>query len=254
MLVVNLTYSALAGVAVLVFGLLGLTRVVKLLARRRDVINAVCDERVNLTQEVLQGVRFVKYFAWERAFHRRLTAIRAREIRAVQMLLALRSAIGACSMAMPIFVNLFAFVTYSLTGHRLDAAVIFSSLALFNSLRTPLNWLPVAICQVIDGWASVKRIQAFLLAEETQDLAIWDASIAPAIQLVDATFTWEKTLPVDREIVGPGSLTTRAAGSSSGSERRSRSRSMQTRRSPTTGRTGPSSNCTVSPCPSAVAS
>jgi hypothetical protein len=32
---------------------------------------------------------------------------------------------------------------------------MFSLLALFNSLRTPLNWLPVAIRQVVDALASI---------------------------------------------------------------------------------------------------
>jgi hypothetical protein len=46
-----------------------------------------------------------------------------------------------------------------LTDHGLNPARVFSSLALFNSLRIPLNFLPLVIGQVIDANASVKRIQ-----------------------------------------------------------------------------------------------
>jgi hypothetical protein len=52
-----------------------------------------------------------------------------------------------------------ALILNRLTDHGLNPARIFSSLALFNSLRIPLNFLPLVIGQVIDANASVKRIQ-----------------------------------------------------------------------------------------------
>ena len=72
LLLVNLTYSALAGFSLLVIGLPVLTKVVKILFARRKKINKVTDQRVSLTQEILQSVRFVKFFGWESAFLKRL--------------------------------------------------------------------------------------------------------------------------------------------------------------------------------------
>lgn len=200
LVIINLTYSALPGVGFLIIGLFSLSRVVKFLASRRDTINAVADQRVSLTQEILQGVRFVKCFAWERAFQDRLNEIRAQEIRSVQVLLIMRSAIGAVSMALPIFATLFTFITFALSNHALDAATIFSSLALFNSLRTPLNWLPVAIGQVIDALASVRRIEDFLKAEEHEEQAVWDLKMAAAVELRNASFTWERGLSAEKAV------------------------------------------------------
>jgi ABC-type multidrug transport system fused ATPase/permease subunit len=200
LVIINLTYSALPGVGFLVIGLFSLSQVVKFLASRRDMINAVADRRVSLTQEILQGVRFVKCFAWERAFQDRLNEIRAQEIRSVQVLLIMRSAIGAVSMALPIFATLFAFITFALSNHALDAATIFSSLALFNSLRTPLNWLPVAIGQVVEALASVRRIEEFLQAEEHEEQAVWDLNMAAAVELRNASFTWERGMGTDKSV------------------------------------------------------
>ncbi|KAF4160818.1 hypothetical protein CNMCM6936_003773 [Aspergillus lentulus] len=200
LVIINLTYSALPGVGFLVIGLFSLSQVVKFLASRRDIIYAVADRRVSLTQEILQGVRFVKCFAWERAFQDRLSEIRAQEIRSVQVLLTMRSAIGAVSMALPIFATLFAFITFALSNHALDAATIFSSLALFNSLRTPLNWLPVAIGQVVDALASVRRIEEFLQAEEHEEQAVWELNMAAAVELRNASFTWERGMGTDQSL------------------------------------------------------
>jgi ATP-binding cassette subfamily C (CFTR/MRP) protein 1 len=97
-LLVNLTYSALAGFGLLILSVPLLTWAVKVLAKRRTKMNKITDQRVSLTQEILQGVRFVKYCGWEGSFLDRLGEIRGREIRAVQFLLGLRNAIMAVSM------------------------------------------------------------------------------------------------------------------------------------------------------------
>ncbi|OBT70508.1 hypothetical protein VE03_00185 [Pseudogymnoascus sp. 23342-1-I1] len=199
LLIINLRESALAGFALLVLGIPALTMAVKSLFTRRRAINKITDQRVSLTQEILQAVRFVKYFGWEMAFLDRLRSIRDREIHAIQILLAIRNAINAVSMSMPIFASMLAFITYSLTDNTLEPAKVFSSLALFNSLRMPLNLLPMVIGQVVDAWSSVKRIQEFLLCEEQPEEAVWDMEAKNAVEMNNASFTWERTVTQEAE-------------------------------------------------------
>ena len=205
-LVINLSYSALAGFALLVIGIPALTKAIQVLFVRRRAINKITDQRVSLTQEILQAVRFVKYFGWESSFLERIGNIRKQEIRKIQVLLAIRNAINACSMSLPIFASFLSFITYSLSQHVLDPAPIFSSLALFNSLRMPLNLLPLVIGQVVDAWSSLGRIQDFLIAEEQVDDFIWDMEGKNAIKASHADFTWERTVTQDPEKqASPGS-------------------------------------------------
>ncbi|QSZ29358.1 hypothetical protein DSL72_003872 [Monilinia vaccinii-corymbosi] len=203
LLLINLTYSALAGFGLLVVGLPLLTKAVKGLFARRKTINKITDQRVSLTQEILQAVRFVKFFGWEMAFLDRLAAIRNKEIRSIQVLLSIRNAINAVSMSMPIFASMLAFITYSLTSHGLSPARVFSSLALFNSLRLPLNLLPMVIGQVIDAYSSIYRIQEYLLSEEQEDDAKPDHELEAAIVVQGADFTWERTATQESENAGP---------------------------------------------------
>jgi len=98
LLLVNLGVSALAGFGLLVITTPFITIMIKTLAKRRLLMNKITDKRVSLTQEILQGVRFVKYFAWEQSFLEHLNKLRKREIRAIQFLLAVRSAVNAVSM------------------------------------------------------------------------------------------------------------------------------------------------------------
>ncbi|KAL4866980.1 hypothetical protein BDV12DRAFT_128663 [Aspergillus spectabilis] len=198
LLLVNLGYSALAGYALLVIGMPFLTYAVRSLFKRRRNINKLTDQRVSLTQEILQGVRFVKFFGWESSFLNRLKEIRKREIRSIQTLLAVRNGILCVSMSIPIFASMLAFITYALTNHSLDPAPIFSSLALFNSLRMPLNLLPLVIGQITDAWTALNRIQEFIVAEEQTEDIQHDQHMADAIQMDRASFTWEH-LAADKE-------------------------------------------------------
>ena len=196
-LVINLTYSALAGFALLVIGIPLLTKAIKSLFVRRRAINKITDQRVSLTQEILQAVRFVKYFGWESSFLERIGDIRKREIRAIQILLSIRNAINAVSMSLPIFASMLSFITYSLSNHDLNPAYVFSSLALFNSLRMPLNLLPLVIGQVVDAWSSIGRVQDFLIAEEQNDDFVWDMEGKSAVSMQNAAFTWERNVTQD---------------------------------------------------------
>ena len=192
LLLINLSYSALAGFALLVIGVPALTRAIRGLFRRRARINKITDQRVGLTQEILQSIRFVKYFGWESAFKDRLKDVRNREIRGIQVLLAIRNAINAVSMSLPIYASMLSFITYSLTDNSLAPAEVFSSLALFNGLRMPLNLLPLVIGQVVDAWQSLERIQEFMLSEEQEEHAEFQPDSKNAIKTSDACFTWER--------------------------------------------------------------
>lgn len=201
LLVINLSYSALSGFALLVIGLPALTRAIRSLFRRRMKINKVTDQRVSLTQEILSAVRFVKYFGWESSFLDRLGELRSKEIGMIQRLMSIRNAIMAISLALPIFASMLSFITYTLTDNGLQASTVFSSLALFNGLRMPLNLLPMVIGQVTDAWNSLKRIEEYLLLEEANDDAKIDFSAKNAVEVRKATFTWERTPTQDEDSV-----------------------------------------------------
>ncbi|CAK7197677.1 ATP-binding cassette transporter yor1 [Sporothrix eucalyptigena] len=204
LLLVNLTYAALAGFGLLVIGVPLLTRAIKSLFKRRKRINRVTDQRVSLTQEILQSVRFVKYFGWESSFLARLEEYRSTEVSMIQVLLSIRNGIMAISLSLPIFASMLSFIAYSLSHHNLAPAEVFSSLALFNGLRMPLNLLPLVIGQVTDAWSSIKRIQEFLLAEEQEEEVEWKPEGPNAVEMHDASFTWERTPTQETDEVAGG--------------------------------------------------
>lgn len=202
----NLGYSAVVGFSLLFFGIPGLTLAVRSLLRRRKSINKTTEERVSLMQEVLYSIRFLKYNAWEAPFLTRLNKLRKQEFAATTKLLTTRNAINSVSVSLPILAAMLSFIVYSYSGNALDAASMFSSLALFNALRVPFNLLPLVIGQLADAWSALKRIQDFLVAEEHRetiellpansytpfsDLDSMDGTNEAAIQVSDVEFVWE---------------------------------------------------------------
>lgn len=195
LLLVNLTYSALPGIAIFLLSTPFLMWAVKRIFGLRARTNKFTDERVSLTQEVLQAIRFVKYYAWETDFLDRISAIRRKEIHGVQLMFMIRNLLTAIGTSVPMFASMLAFITFSLTNHELAPSSIFSSLSLFNGLRLPAMMLPMVIALVTDASSAVTRIEDFLLAEDTlfdqQPQAIDSEN---AVSMVDAAFTWEKAV------------------------------------------------------------
>jgi ATP-binding cassette subfamily C (CFTR/MRP) protein 1 len=192
LLLVNITYSALPGVALLLLVIPLLAKAVKVMLARRKAITPITDLRVTLTQEILQSVRFVKYFGWDSAFLDRLDEIRKQELSRTRAMLTIRHAVTAIGTSMSTFAAMLAFITYALSGHQLTSSRVFSSLSLFGALSMPLNQLPQVLGHVTDAAHSISRIQDFLLAEEAEDPVDWDFDNENAIVLKKAKFVWEQ--------------------------------------------------------------
>lgn len=144
-LIVELGYSALPGVFFLLIMTPAQALIMKKLFTVRKKSMVWTDKRAKLLQEILGGIRIVKFMAWEKPFLARLGAIRNMELKYVRTLLIVRSGMMAVAMSLPVLATILSFITYSLTAHNLNAATIFTSISLFNLMRMPLVSHPVLL-------------------------------------------------------------------------------------------------------------
>jgi len=196
-LLVNIGPSALAGFGLLVCSAPIIARIVRKLAVKRFKSTKFTDARVRITQEILASMRVIKYYAWERSFLKKVLDLREAELRIVRFLLLMRAGVNAVSMTIPVYASILAFVTYSLTGHGLNPANIFSSLTLFNLLRMPLMFLPVVFAACTDAYVSLGRMQSLLLADELEESVVGDPNAEFAVAVTNGRFVWEVE-PKDR--------------------------------------------------------
>ncbi|KAF2268084.1 P-loop containing nucleoside triphosphate hydrolase protein [Lojkania enalia] len=191
LLIVNLHLSALAGFGLLVLGFGGLVVAVGVLFRQRKANERITESRVSLTHEVLDAIRPVKFFGWGDGFAQQMSQLRREETLMLRYYTAVKNAVGAVSQGLPVLTAMISFITFALTHSGLSPATVFSSTALFTSLRMPLIYLPMCIQACIDSAASLLRIQEFLLTKEIEENTI-DPVLDAAIEVNHATFVWDE--------------------------------------------------------------
>ncbi|KAG6832807.1 hypothetical protein H0H92_009426 [Tricholoma furcatifolium] len=209
LLLINLGPSALAGFGFFVLATPIQTMVMKRLFRLRMKSMMWTDKRAKLLQELLGGMKVIKYFAWEAPFLAKIFNYRRKELEYglyIRSLLLIRSANNAVAMSMPVLASVLAFVTYSLSGHTLEPSLIFTSLTLFNLLRLPLMFLPVSFSSIADAANAAIRLRGVFEAELLSETLTIEAPLDVAIEVTDAAFTWDAPPPdtTDKKKKGPG--------------------------------------------------
>ncbi|RXW22412.1 hypothetical protein EST38_g3441 [Candolleomyces aberdarensis] len=190
LLIGTLGYSALVGLGVIIFGFPLQIVLVKIMFTQRNKAIKITDKRTQLTNEVLQGIRLVKCYGWETFYLLRIGGLRAEEVKAIRKGVIALSTLICVFHSIPIIAAILSFITYSLTGHDLNVAVIFASVQLFNVIRIPLLMLPFALSSLASGLISMNRMSKFLASEELEQPYILDATSKNAVD-VDGGFTWE---------------------------------------------------------------
>ncbi|QCE08894.1 ATP-binding cassette [Vigna unguiculata] len=140
--------------------------IAQLIARATEQMMKEKDERIRKTGELLTSIRTLKMYGWELLFSSWLMDTRSLEVKH----LATRKYLDAWCVffwaTTPTLFSLFTFGLYALMGHQLDAAKVFSCLALFNTLISPLNSFPWVINGLIDAIISSGRLSRFLACPE----------------------------------------------------------------------------------------
>uniref|UniRef100_A0A670ZAQ9 Multidrug resistance-associated protein 1 n=1 Tax=Pseudonaja textilis TaxID=8673 RepID=A0A670ZAQ9_PSETE len=164
----NLGPSVLAGVAVMLL-LVPVNAVIAMKTKTYQVAHMKSkDSRIKLMNEILNGIRVLKLYAWELAFKRKVLQIRQEELKVLKKS-AYLAAIGTFTwVCAPFLVALSTFAVYVSVSEKniLDAQKAFVSLALFNILRFPLNILPMVVSSMVQASVSLKRLRVFLSHEE----------------------------------------------------------------------------------------
>ena len=100
-----------------------------------------------LMDEILNGIKVLKLYAWERSFEAKVNEIRRHEEGALIKAAYLNAITSFLWTSAPFLVALASFATFVLIDENnvLDANTAFVSLTLFNLLRIPLNILPMLV-------------------------------------------------------------------------------------------------------------
>ncbi|CAG8664184.1 3258_t:CDS:2, partial [Ambispora leptoticha] len=164
-----LGWSSIIGVAMMTICLWSNKKLTRRIGRLQKRVKKARDERVGEIFELLHAVRMIKMFAWERSFHERL------------------------------MFTLFAFASFTFGFNNvLTPSRTFTSLALFNTLKQPLQILPNLVFELVGLGVAVNRIERFLQEVDVQtDNPVFSADLGDntTIGFTKADIAWNQMNP-----------------------------------------------------------
>ncbi|KAI9004026.1 ABC transporter type 1, transmembrane domain-containing protein, partial [Gaertneriomyces semiglobifer] len=173
LLIYVLGWPALAGVAVMVCMVPLGGKIGKLVAQRQRALIRATDRRITAMNETLQGIRIIKFFAWENHYLNMIKALRDNELSRLRAYLFTTGSSKLVWYSAPILVSVLTFMTFTrIAGRQLTAEAAFTGLALFNALRSPLQIFPDMIVRVSESMVSLKRVEKFLAEEDLERFMI----------------------------------------------------------------------------------
>ncbi|KAJ3738756.1 ABC transporter type 1, transmembrane domain-containing protein, partial [Lentinula detonsa] len=140
LLIATLGYSALVGLGVLILSLPVQTVFVVIMMKQRQKGVKITDSRIRLTTEVLQGIRLLKLYAWEKFYTGKITELRKGELETVRNSLFATAGLFAMVTFVPILASVLSFV-----------------------IQLPLIMLPITLASLSDVFVAFTRISAFSL-------------------------------------------------------------------------------------------
>ncbi|CAB4055241.1 ABCC4 [Lepeophtheirus salmonis] len=121
--------------------------------------------------EILDGIKVIKMYAWETPFVQLVTNARKNEMSVIKQTAGCKSFNYAFFSTSSRFVLLPVFLLMVLFGVEINAQKIFLIFGLFDAIKLPLtHFFPSAISASSEALVSMKRIEEFLLLNELRDV------------------------------------------------------------------------------------
>lgn len=158
-----LQWSSLAGVAMMLLLIPVGSYLGKLITVYQLALMKSTDTRVNLMNELLQGIRIIKYFSWESHFSKLITNARTAELTNLFRFWLADMGFTNIGNGTSIIVGFVTFSTYTLVfQHNLSAEIAFTAINLLNIVNGLLSYLPMNVMKFVKAYVAMSRINDFL--------------------------------------------------------------------------------------------
>ena len=165
-----LGWPALAGVALMVLMIPVGGTMAKIIAKKQKQLMKSTDQRIHSMNELLNGIRLVKFYAWETNFLSKIDANREKELSNLWSYILTIASNKILWYSTPIIVSFLTFLALTwIAKEELTPSKAFTGLALFNTLRHPLQVFPDIIVRIEEALVSIKRISKFLDEPDLND-------------------------------------------------------------------------------------
>ncbi|KAJ7122930.1 multidrug resistance-associated ABC transporter [Mycena epipterygia] len=154
------------------------------------------DERMGLMNEVLGGIRMIKFMAWERNFEARVMRLRDKELKYQKLTYTINVLWSAIWNGSPMIVTLVSFWHFAVVRQQiLTPSIAFTSViqlcSVFNEMKFALSALPNAVIKILQVVLSLRRIEEYLNLSEVKPVPPLERQ-SQAINFQSCTVTWPR--------------------------------------------------------------
>ncbi|KAF1324581.1 Abc transporter c family member 2, partial [Globisporangium splendens] len=190
-------WSALCGAALLAVIIYASLHQADRIGQVQRQLLRVVDERVKVTSEALQGIRVMKFYAWEDSLARRVEKIRDKEVTLFRTFHTLQIMNATMLFLTPTLLSGVTLGVYVLIQGTITVTDAFTLIAMVNICRAAVNVFPRAVATISQGKVAFDRIDTYLAGEELDALALDKedngAGTTPgSISVRDAHFAWSR--------------------------------------------------------------
>ncbi|XP_073445373.1 ATP-binding cassette sub-family C member 5 [Dendrobates tinctorius] len=159
--------------------------------RRKCV--SVTDERVQKMNEVLNYIKFIKMYAWVKAFSQNVQKIRENERKILEKAGYFQSITVGVAPIVVVIASVVTFSVHMMLGYDLTAAQAFTVVTVFNSMTFALKVTPFSVKSLSEASVSMERFKSLFLMEEVHMVKQKPSCPNITIQLQNATLAWDSS-------------------------------------------------------------
>ncbi|KAM9005719.1 ATP-binding cassette sub-family C member 5 isoform 2-T3 [Sarcophilus harrisii] len=159
--------------------------------RRKAV--AATDHRVQKMNEVLNYIKFIKMYAWVKAFSQNVQKIREEERRILERAGYFQSISVGVAPIVVVIASVVTFSVHMICGYDLTAAQAFTVVTVFNSMTFALKVTPFSVKSLSEASVSIERFKSLFLMEEVHMVKNKPASPHVTIEVRNATLAWDSS-------------------------------------------------------------
>ncbi|XP_055010778.1 ATP-binding cassette sub-family C member 12 [Boleophthalmus pectinirostris] len=148
------------------------------------------DKRIRKMNEILNGIKFIKMYAWEESFEKEVAGIRKEERRNIRNASYFENTNISISTLSPLVTTVITFLVHTAFGLSLTPANAFSTISIFNAMRFSLTVLPIAIRAIAIADVSVGRLQKVLRVKNPEPYLTGGKDPDLAVVMENATLSW----------------------------------------------------------------
>lgn len=157
--------------------------------RRRGT--AVTDRRVQKMNEILSYIRFIKMYAWVKAFSQDVHRIREEERRILELTGYFQSVTVGVAPIVVVIASVATFSAHMLLGYDLTAAQAFTVVTVFNAMAFALKVTPFSVKSLSEASVAMERFKSLFLLPEVKGVQTLPADPQVAVKTCGASLAWE---------------------------------------------------------------